>query len=503
MIANEHDASCNNSSSNNIVYTTFRVGWNVEDAIERKMMNWSGKNRAMIKDTLMLGYSCFAHGARTFYEETYAKGQDTTYQQRVEELKQRVEAAEREKDAMRAGMDAIVKDRLALELAACEAEKRALNARLDAMTKDIEGERVAGEAKVRRVEEEAKADRQRAIDLEVGRREAEIRKGLEATCVELTKALHEKELGALKLENKLREEVANELGGLKGECAKFQQMYEDAKRLLEERVGGVVERSYEGQMADLRRAVEEREMALALLRKSNAGKGVIGEGALSAYLRRHFNEWEVVDKGKVKHSCDLWMRRPDGKYIAIESKYKETVTRADGDKFTGDVDYMACTEGETFLAALFVSIRTRNIPGKGELHIEFRKGRPVMYVGLDGEDELHNSDFLKQCVVLLCKIAEYQMSLEKQENDAQRVLERMKPLLGNVTAMRKGMEHVKAANKKILDSVSDMEKEVNEVFAVIHEMVCHLPDVMDESGMPAMSAMSAMPGSKKRAVAKR
>lgn len=449
---------------------------------EKNFAEWYSNNRGMTKDVVMLGYAAFVHGAGRHYQEVYARAQGGAWQEKVS-------AMEREKRELVESVEEGMRKRLA----SGEAEIRRLTEEVGELSRrvavvrehgmrELEEERARMKERTERVEAEyrerlaatqealkaLKAEQRECTDSEVARQMREAAHAREVLCKDHERALVE--LRA-RLEREFKEGAAREAA----EVGKWRAMYEETRRALEERLDGVVRAGYEGRLAELVRALDERERELAVLKKSNAGKGAMGEAAISKYLREWFTGCEVADVGKVKHSCDIHVRWPDGRFVAVESKYKETITKADVEKFISDVEYLRGTCGGAFRGALFVSVKTRNIPGKGDLFLDFRGGKPLMYVGLSGEEGLDKADgFLKQCVSLLVMMSDYVGGLEKQENDVQEMMRKIAPLLNNIARVRKSMLVVKESNKKILDSVTDMEKEVGEMFERIHGLVGHM-----------------------------
>ena len=127
------------------------------------------------------------------------------------------------------------------------------------------------------------------------------------------------------------------------------------------------------------------ERELEDYKKSNHGKGVIGEMLVSTALRARFDRFEVEEKGGgiEAHSQDVWLKIAPSKFVAFESKLKKTITRSDVDKFYADLDAMPGCIG-----AMMVSLASRNIPGKGGFAVELHAGRrPVLFVGFASVEE--------------------------------------------------------------------------------------------------------------------
>lgn len=127
---------------------------------------------------------------------------------------------------------------------------------------------------------------------------------------------------------------------------------------------------------------------IQVLKGSNNVKGRVGEALLREVLQTSLTDWEVVSTGKTPHECDIHMINSAGEIIMVESKYKDNIAKSDMDKFTADIAHMEETK-RPYIGAMFVSIKTPNIPHKGCVRLEVLNKRPVLYLGFRGEDELH------------------------------------------------------------------------------------------------------------------
>jgi len=273
----------------------------------------------------------------------------------------------------------------------------------------------------------------------------------------------------------LRQKYEIQLEHLRGEqdseCEKYRMLYADTKHRLDMVMSGV----HAQRVADLQSALQEATDKLAVLQRSNAGKGVWGESILSKYLRDNFMDWEVSDTSQTKHSCDIWMKRSDKRFVAVESKYKASISTSDITKFASDVDYMCQTNGDMFMGAVFVSVKSKNIPSKGELNLEYSNGRPVLYVGFGCEDEMDGA-FLKHCISLLIKVGEMITALAKHNADAAIVVKRVRPMLKTASTMQKTIDAIRTSCKKTVDHVNKLENDMRNVFNTINEVVSQFAD---------------------------
>ena len=159
----------------------------------------------------------------------------------------------------------------------------------------------------------------------------------------------------------------------------------------------------------LKDMLKERDMQIQMLKNTNASKGVIGETLIIDTLREVFEACDVVHTGKTAHACDVRLTiHPSGDSFLFESKYKGYVDKKDVTKFESDI----VTAPDSVQGGMFVSILSRNIPGKGSLYIDVvrepRTGscRPICYVAYQNEAEFrllfghHCRMFVQVCAQL-------------------------------------------------------------------------------------------------------
>lgn len=270
----------------------------------------------------------------------------------------------------------------------------------------------------------------------------------------------------LQIRTDVEQETRADLLRLTQENARLQKMYDDVKLVLEQRIGAI----YDRRIAELQTSLLDTEAALNAIRKSNSGKGVMGENVLAEYMRTHFTDCEVVDTSTVPHACDMWIRKNDGCFIAVESKYKECVRNSDVDKFTQDINHLAHAYSACVVGGLFVSIKTRNIPGKGDIHIEYVGDKPVMYVGFSHENEINSSTsfpFLFKCASLLFQLGRYNAITASKTNQNAR----LNGLLRSAQSIRRHIATTKTSQRKIMESLTGLDKDVTNIFDEINDML--------------------------------
>lgn len=435
-----------------------------QNALEKEFSEWFAEKKSdtsLTKTLVLMGYASLTKGAGTYYESL----REASAQRVINDLKKQLEEKERCLSRVAEDTRSIVSDKVSALIAANEAEMRR---RLDCAERDACRDRNAYEDRIHRINVENQdyvtklktsmsqemmemRDKLSRAEEEIGRRVAQE--------TQILQARHAKEMAEAKIEN------VHHIAQLTGDKERFRALYEDAQKVLSEYVSGMQSQK----LSELQRCLQDKERKLAILEKSNSGKGIAGEATLSEYLRLHFLENEIMDTSRQKHSCDMWMKLVGGSFVAVESKNKSIVTSQDVDKFLFDVEYMCNMHPDKFLGAIFVSLRSRNIPHKGDMHVELRQGRPVMFVAFESDEDLRESILLKRCVSLCCAFGQQSCSVSRSETES--IICQLRPLLRNIDTMRKSLDAVKAANKRSMDNVADMEKGIWDVFKVIQDIV--------------------------------
>lgn len=157
--------------------------------------------------------------------------------------------------------------------------------------------------------------------------------------------------------------------------------------VLEKRVKDLHMELSEGMYKRLQEELAAKDMELKLMKTTNAAKGVIGENIIIEQLKNVYPDADLNSTRKVAHECDIQMRTRNGDLVVFESKYKTSIDKNDVNKFMNDVKGMS----DTVSGGVFISILSRNIPGKGNMCMEFMKdsGVPVAYMGFANESEFN------------------------------------------------------------------------------------------------------------------
>jgi hypothetical protein len=142
-------------------------------------------------------------------------------------------------------------------------------------------------------------------------------------------------------------------------------------------------------IASLEKVIYQKDAELKTLKSCNFVKGMTGENVIMGFLRERYPKHDIVHTGKVAHEGDIHFVNGELQTsVVVESKYKQCITKDDVDKFCRDVSCVSEKGGTlTCVGGVFVSLLTRNIPGKGDVCFEMLGNVPVLFVGFSSVDE--------------------------------------------------------------------------------------------------------------------
>lgn len=226
----------------------------------------------------------------------------------------------------------------------------------------------------------------------------------------------------------------------------------------------------------LEKILQQKETEIATLKTCNFVKGATGENIIINLLREYYPKNIIQHTGKIAHEGDIQMINSfDETLIVIESKYKQSIDKNDVDKFCRDISTVSQKQTSTqCIGGLFVSLLTRNIPGKGDAYFEMIGNIPVMYVGFSGLDEF--TIYFKKYVDMFIELCRFYLNQGVQKSNIDEVLEEMNfyfnLLIKNktriedfktscLTKINKFVCDIETDNKVILNRLEDMLKKNN------------------------------------------
>ena len=322
---------------------------------------------------------------------------------------------------------------------------------------------------------------------EIDRRAKQMSAGADAQAAMLAETLHNERLAAGARVAGLQDALAyadhraNEMRSALD--AEVNRRCEEAARVSAEQLSILRDAIMSGNSGELstlrseltqaRDELKAKAAELRALKATNHGKGASGENALCDLLKRHFPRMSVRMSGSESHSGDLHLQDPaSGDFVLFESKNKDRVTPGDVAKFYRDVDETGTTtiNGGRCVGAVFVSLRSRGIPGKGDVALELRGGVPVMFVSFDNEEaatELLPSQahvIVGLCFAMSCSRAKTQTDGKEIEGVLQEISTVIAILHRNMQRVTKlRAEHLASMQRVLMD----MERENGEVIKLM------------------------------------
>jgi hypothetical protein len=131
-------------------------------------------------------------------------------------------------------------------------------------------------------------------------------------------------------------------GDLRMEMERWKFMYQQTAAKKNEDVSEIIKKSLLQDMETLKKQITERDNTIAILKRTNFGKGNLGESMVTDHLRNQFPSMTVMDKSKEPDVCDTWVVDGEtGRFWAVEVKYKLSgITKSDVDKVYKDYKNM-------------------------------------------------------------------------------------------------------------------------------------------------------------------
>lgn len=321
-----------------------------------------------IKDAVLTGYFITEFGINGYYKKQFEQHEN-------EEIRRLVDEVNADKAAL--------EEKLTLQLQRTRGDNADLRAQLEDMARRLRQECDNARASEKAHYEERSKRESNLIKVETEARVKELQSALDICRQELE---YMKENG--------REASEKALASLKDVNAGLYSQVEYFKGLVaakDEQLKDAFKNETKERIIALEDVIKQKDAELSTLKTCNFVKGNTGEGLILSCLREHFPKYEIHHTGKTAHAGDIQIVDPrDDTLILIESKYKQSIDKGDIEKFCRDVSEVSSKEGGVqCVGGIFVSLLTRNIPGKGDAHFEVVGNVPVMYVGFSGTDEFN------------------------------------------------------------------------------------------------------------------
>ena len=199
------------------------------------------------------------------------------------------------------------------------------------------------------------------------------------------------------------------------------------------------------EIASLKTEINVLNTKLAVIQSTNFYKGEEGENKIKSILNTNFISYEIKDTSSLTKTADIHLVAPNNKFIAIESKNKQTITAADVKKSIEDIQNLK--QNDSFVGYIFVSLKSNNIPKKGSLYYEVIDDIPVIWYATN------NLTYLERDLTMLVKLLfmhttkqnvnEITASLNEYFNRIQDLKKIVEDSLKSLTVLRKNITNMK------------------------------------------------------------
>jgi hypothetical protein len=208
--------------------------------------------------------------------------------------------------------------------------------------------------------------------------------------------------------------------------------------------------------------IKTKEQELTVLKTNNIVKGNIGENIIKTLTGRYLTSYEIADMSSTASMSDIHLIDSREQRIVIECKNKANIALLDVEKSIRDIQVLTEKYGNKFMGYLFVSIRSCNIPHKGEFHVEYIHDRPVIWYGFDAESnpnyEREYTNILK-ILVGLTNAFKGMNTIDKED-----LLARINGYLARIKDQRKLMSSITGNIKQIKTQADKMSEMINTVY---------------------------------------
>jgi hypothetical protein len=342
----------------------------VEKEFEREFMSWhdtqNTQNNNKIKDAILTGYFITTKGINEYYKLYYESNLKSIC------TKQHEEQLEKTKKEYESKL---------MELQNCN---QLLETRLVEMSDRIKEHKQTTEQEIASFYEERKRKQIELIQLEKDKTIKELQGQVNVLTqqIDWQKETHERTI-----------EV--EVTSLKESRHKLEEQLSYFRKLAEDKDGQLqvaFSNETKERIDELQRVICQKDAELKALKSCNFVKGMTGENVIMSFLRERYPKHEVTYTGKIAHEGDIhFVNNSQQTLVVLESKYKQSITKDDVDKFYRDMSHVVDKVGgvTTCVGGVFISLLTRNIPSKGHICFEMLGNIPVMFIGFSTVDEFN------------------------------------------------------------------------------------------------------------------
>lgn len=461
---------------------TLTILADVNNDFEKDFINWVSVNEnehKRIKDAVLTGYFITEYGINDYYKKYF----ETDFKNICEaELTQQINKVKEDKLLTVSKLNGLLESTStdyerkleSMSLMNNDLQKKLLN--LTEQLK-IDKETIKDET-VGFYEEKSKREIE-LLQLENEAKIKELKFSLERALVELDDVKNKNNVSIEKDLKYINDKFEIEVRSLKEQNNALEEQMEYFKALATDKdvmLKDAFKNETKERMHTLENIIQQKDAELMTLKTCNFVKGFTGENIILSFLRETYPRHEIHHTGKVAHEGDIQMiDTKDDSLIVIESKYKQAIDKNDVEKFCRDVSTVCQKDGSVkCVGGIFVSLLTRNIPGKGDAHFEMIGNVPVMYVGFSNTDEF--SVYFKKYIEMFNTLCKFYKAQGTTLSDVSEFIDEMNfyfnMLIKNktriedfksncLTKLTKFVGDIETDNKMLLTRIEDILKKNN------------------------------------------
>jgi len=283
-----------------------------------------------------------------------------------------------------------------------------------------------------------------------------------------------------KVKKDIEQKYTTEISSLNWKVKTMEDMkteYVEKCAELEEKLQFVHKEMYLESVRHLKSILNEKDMEIKLLKGATNAPRVhmVGDGMIAHLLRDIYNDAEVYEAEDNKSITYVTLKDGKSKFMILHVD-KQVITSQDIDEF-----YKALAKsGTQIIGGLFVSLHSKNIPGKGSVTLEkigyteegghLPYSQPALFLGYEDDADFFN--FFRQelyMFVELCKFM-YEMQQYNGGQDIHYIMTEVEFFYKNLLRSKKRLENIKT---HFNDYVAETEKDTSQHIQRLETVMAH------------------------------
>ena len=235
--------------------------------------------------------------------------------------------------------------------------------------------------------------------------------------------------------------------------AKYDQISKEYNAYIRNMADNMRDNQKDTEIETLRQQINTLQTQLQVIQNTNSYKGEIGERQVKDILQQHFPACEIKDTSAQQSMSDIHLIDKDGYIIAIECKNKNSVTAQAVQKSMNDIKHIKTKYGELFVGYLFVSLKSNNIPKKGELCFEIISDIPTIWYGSPPNQQTLDNDVIK-----LIKILSMHQTYQSMTDN---VSSQINNYLQKILEIKKGMDAMNSTVSTMKGNIQSLQSSID------------------------------------------